>query len=675
MEKQNHKPLSHSEKNSPVRHSIQESADASATANKINRRSFIATAGMAGAALVTGSLLNTLGGSKVLAETNDDQPFSSLQSANADDIDYRYSLTHTERTVGEKLRETISVKDFGAVGDGVANDTPAIQSAIDQAIQTGRSEIFFPDGTYNDSSSLTNAASVTFVGDAVSFVSGNYETVSLSKHRELLNKYERMLLNSRDTYFSNFDYQTLVAQSVTTIHDGAGSRFPQAAVIDNENGKFYITRQTSGNYQDQMIYEYDMVTQNLLRSQPVPIGIRVYIEGLVFFRNSSNQLCFIVPVERYGKFGIFNFDTGVMQSQFNMPGNFKIGVDNNLKYFLCGKNANPNQDPNTDMNGIYIYDLESVKAGSPVLAGTVDFIHEQMFNHKIQGLTMIEDYILLGQGVQNCYISVLDLNGDLIYMASYDSKEVISLFGGDPDSSNLQVESEGVSWVKENGVTYPVHLIASQSKASLLKLGDTQSGIRISHQLFRGYNPFREHAAFHLIQADGTPTVYVTTGQDFYAQVAAINQKGIFTFFCNGSAANAPIGGRSTRGTIIVTELTSEGVAAIAEIRGQDFGGVVWSNYYDTRASQIWKGWSPLGGAHSVQAPATFNPFTANPGVYETSSATNAPVNNTAVKTYTITRGYGNRKQYQCHYSETGNVYFGSTHNNVFQGWRQVSLT
>lgn len=673
MEKQNHQPLSHSGEASQVSHSVQDSSPA--TPSKINRRSFITTAGLTGAALVTGGLLNTLGGSKVFAEENEEQPLQTLQSTNADDIDYRYSGAHTERTVGEKLRETISVKDFGAIGDGVANDTAAIQSAINEAISSRRSEIFFPDGIYNDDSgSLTNAASVTFVGDAVSFVSGNYEAVSLSKHKQLLQKYERMLLNSRDTYFSNFDYQTLVAQSVTTIHDGAGSRFPQAAVIDNENGKFYITRQTSGNYQDQMIYEYDMATQALLRSKPVPLGIRVYIEGLVFFHNSSNQICFIVPVERYGKFGIFNFDTGVLQSQFNMPGNFKIGVDNSLKYFLCGKNANPDQDPNTDMDGIYIYDLESVKAGFPVLAGTVNFIHEQMFNHKIQGFTMIEDYIILGQGVQNVYISVLDLNGDLIYMASYDSKEVISLFGGDPNSSNLQVESEGVSWVKENGMTYPVHLIASQGKASLIKLGDTQSGTRISRQLYRGYNPFREHAAFHLIHTDGTPTIYVTTGQDFHAQIAAINRKGMFTFFCNGSAANAPIGGRSLRGTIIVTELTSEGLASIAEIRGQDYGGIVWSNYYDTRASQIWKGWSPLGGAHSVQAGNSFDPFTANPGVYETTSAANAPVNNTAVKTYTITRGYGNRKQYQCHYSESGDVYFGSTHNNVFKGWKKVSF-
>jgi len=49
----------------------------------------------------------------------------------------------TGQTVQTKLEQYVSVKDFGAVGDGVTDDTAAIQAALD----AGKS-VFFPDGFY-----------------------------------------------------------------------------------------------------------------------------------------------------------------------------------------------------------------------------------------------------------------------------------------------------------------------------------------------------------------------------------------------------------------------------------------------------------------------------------------------------------------------------------------------
>lgn len=54
-----------------------------------------------------------------------------------------------DRTVKSKLQETVSVKDFGAVGDGVADDTAAIQAAIDAS-----ESVYFPSGIYKITSTL-----------------------------------------------------------------------------------------------------------------------------------------------------------------------------------------------------------------------------------------------------------------------------------------------------------------------------------------------------------------------------------------------------------------------------------------------------------------------------------------------------------------------------------------
>ena len=58
------------------------------------------------------------------------------------------------RTVHNKLTDLISVKDFGAKGDGTSDDTTAIQAAIYYA-QTNGGVVYLPGGTYIISSTLT----------------------------------------------------------------------------------------------------------------------------------------------------------------------------------------------------------------------------------------------------------------------------------------------------------------------------------------------------------------------------------------------------------------------------------------------------------------------------------------------------------------------------------------
>lgn len=69
------------------------------------------------------------------------------------------------RTVHQKLQESVSVKDFGATGDGTTDDTGAIQAAI-TAVTASNGSVYVPTGTYNITS-LTITSSITLYGDGL----------------------------------------------------------------------------------------------------------------------------------------------------------------------------------------------------------------------------------------------------------------------------------------------------------------------------------------------------------------------------------------------------------------------------------------------------------------------------------------------------------------------------
>ena len=72
--------------------------------------------------------------------------------------------------VQSKLRETVSVKDFGAVGNGTTNDAVAIQAAINSLTSGGT--VFFPAGTYLVTSQIVVADKVSLQGTGYATESG-----------------------------------------------------------------------------------------------------------------------------------------------------------------------------------------------------------------------------------------------------------------------------------------------------------------------------------------------------------------------------------------------------------------------------------------------------------------------------------------------------------------------
>jgi hypothetical protein len=64
-------------------------------------------------------------------------------------------------TVQAKLRQTVSVKDFGAVGDGVTNDTAAFQAAFNYIASVGRVSLYLPSGDYRINGTITINSALT----------------------------------------------------------------------------------------------------------------------------------------------------------------------------------------------------------------------------------------------------------------------------------------------------------------------------------------------------------------------------------------------------------------------------------------------------------------------------------------------------------------------------------
>lgn len=95
-------------------------------------------------------------------------------AVNADIVVYDPPFTGAVATnVENKLAQTVSVKDFGAVGDGVANDTAAIQAAINAMASVG-GEVYVPVGLYKTTSTIVLDRKVTLRGQGVPFPLGTY---------------------------------------------------------------------------------------------------------------------------------------------------------------------------------------------------------------------------------------------------------------------------------------------------------------------------------------------------------------------------------------------------------------------------------------------------------------------------------------------------------------------
>jgi len=146
------------------------------------------------------------------------------------------------RTVQAKERDVVSVKDFGAVGDGVTDDTAPIQAAINAVESAGGGTLLFPKGTYI-------AAGLQIKGGV--YLQGSGERATILKLKSSANTY--LIADTR--YVNNVLYSSTPYGISSMTLDGNNA--------NNTSGSCLIIQTYASTFRDLTIWyspEHGVIT-------------------------------------------------------------------------------------------------------------------------------------------------------------------------------------------------------------------------------------------------------------------------------------------------------------------------------------------------------------------------------------------------------------------------------
>ena len=210
---------------------------------------------------------------------------------NASEVQYDPAGTGAvATTVQAKLRETVSVRDFGAVGDGVTDDTAAIQAAIDYLSPLGGT-LHIPKGAYivsdanADNACLTVTAPIQFLGDGAFYtsiqpaagVAGTVSTILVNPN----SSYDQTLMSFRNLSIGNLNNGTRQGNhGIYCLTLNAGQNLPKFTV---EN----CSIQQGGGY---AIYHLNDATDNVNGGMYAAYINNNTLKGGVKFENSGDSI-------------------------------------------------------------------------------------------------------------------------------------------------------------------------------------------------------------------------------------------------------------------------------------------------------------------------------------------------------------------------------------------------
>lgn len=215
----------------------------------------------------------------------------NINPVDADSISYTADGTGAEtRTIAEKLNEVVSVKDFGAVGNGVTDDTVAIQAAIDSLGVTG-GIVFFPPGRYivsdtnADNSCLVIQYAIHLKG------SGPFYT-SIEPASGLSNSVNIITFNP--TPYANLDFSSVeklfIGETNTGVRTGNHGIYCNTSAVAQYLPKFTVKDCYIAQGSGYAIYHFNNVANNVNGGMWTALITNNILEGGIKLEGSGDSI-------------------------------------------------------------------------------------------------------------------------------------------------------------------------------------------------------------------------------------------------------------------------------------------------------------------------------------------------------------------------------------------------
>jgi polygalacturonase len=126
--------------------------------------------------------------------------------------------TTTTRNLVTRTADVFNVRDFGAVGNGVANDQTAFQLAVNAALAAGGGTVYIPKGTYWFPNPVN--ATIINVGNGNLTFKGDGETTTILKYSELQSQGRFFNSFNNDPNKGDIIFENLQIQGTLDVNPG-----------------------------------------------------------------------------------------------------------------------------------------------------------------------------------------------------------------------------------------------------------------------------------------------------------------------------------------------------------------------------------------------------------------------------------------------------------------------